>query len=393
MTSSPPRPNTLRGRDIICFSHDWTGDPLSKTHLMRLLSRDNRILWVNSIGYRTPNVSRADLSRALQKLLAATRPMSNPEPNIHVLSPLAIPAYGRPSVRRLNRVLLRFQVRRAMRKLGFTRAVNWVFNPPAAVVAGQLGEEHLIYHCVDEHAAFTGVSAASIEAFEHSLLRSADLSIVSSERLLESRRRISPDTVLVRHGVDFEHFRRALDPDTVVPPDLAALPRPILGFFGLVADWIDLELLRHLATHFSRGSVVLIGKTVTDAKILDGLPNVHFLGRKQYEELPAYCRGFDVALNPFRINELTLNANPLKVREYLAAGLPVVSTPIPEVAALGLCRIADGPEQTIQAVQAALADPGPKAARSEQIRSESWAARLEEIRGHFAAALASRPRR
>jgi glycosyltransferase involved in cell wall biosynthesis len=354
---------------------------------MRLLSRDNRVLWVNSIGYRTPNVSRADLTRAVRKLVAATRRMSNPEPNIHVLSPLAIPAYGRPSVRWLNRILLRYQVKRAMRKLRFQRAINWVFNPPAAVVARQLGEANLIYHCVDEHAAFTGVSAASMESFERALLRSADLSIVSSERLLESRRRINAETVLVRHGVDFEHFRKALDPATVVPAEIATLPHPILGFFGLIADWIDVELLARLARHFSQGSLVLVGKAVTDVSALAALPNVHLLGRKPYGDLPAYCRGFDVALNPFRINELTLNANPLKVREYLAAGLPVVSSPIPEVAALGLCRIAEGPEQTIRAVEEALADPGPSTARSERIRPESWAARLEEIRGHLATAL------
>lgn len=395
-TTAPTDPRTtradvLRGRDIVCFSHDWTGDPLSKTHLMRLLARDNRVLWVNSIGYRTPTVSRADLSRAFRKLIAATRRMSNPEPNIHVLSPLAIPAYGRPTVRWLNRILLRYQVRRAMRRLGFRRAINWVFNPPAAVVARQLGEENLIYHCVDEHAAFTGVSASAIESFEHALMQSADLSIVSSERLLASRRRTNANTVLVRHGVDFEHFGRALDPATVVPADIATLPRPRLGFFGLIADWIDLELLRHLAQHFSNGSLILVGKAATDVSALSGLPNVHFLGRRPYAELPAYCRGFDVALNPFRINELTLNANPLKVREYLAAGLPVVSTPIPEVVALGLCSIAAGPEQTIRAVEDALKDPGPSAQRSEQIRPESWAARLEEIRVHFAAAIDRAP--
>lgn len=89
----------LRGRDILCFSHDWSGDPLSKTHLMRLLARDNRVLWVNSIGYRTPTVSKADASRAFKKLAAATRPLGNPEPNIYVLNPLAVPVYNRPSAR------------------------------------------------------------------------------------------------------------------------------------------------------------------------------------------------------------------------------------------------------------------------------------------------------
>src|ERR1700719_4611647 len=97
----------LVGRDMLCFSHDWSGDPLSKTHLMRLLARDNRILWVNSIGYRTPTVSRRDLGRLWRKLLAATRPLREVEPNLFVLNPLAIPAYGQPWIRALNRGLLR----------------------------------------------------------------------------------------------------------------------------------------------------------------------------------------------------------------------------------------------------------------------------------------------
>ncbi len=389
--AAPRAEEMLRGRDIICFSHDWSGDPLSKTHLMRLLARDNRVLWVNSIGYRTPTVSKADAGRAFKKLIAATGPIRNPEPNIYVLSPLAVPLYGRESVRALNRHLLRLQVRRAMRKLGFRRPVNWVFNPPAAVVAGTLGEEQLIYQCVDEYTAFTGVSGEVMAEFEHRLLRMADLSIVTSERLLRSRSKINPQTVLVRHGVDFAHFSRALDDETAVPEDIAALPRPVIGFFGLVADWVDVDLMAEVAKHFARGSLVVLGKVTTDVSALERLPNVHLLGRKPYEDLPAYCKGFDVALMPFRVNELTLNANPLKVREYLAAGLPVVSTPIPEVEVLGLCRIADGPAATVREIEAALEDPGPARARSEAIRGESWEARLDEIRQHLAALTPRKP--
>src|SRR4051812_48090390 len=143
----------LSGRDMLCFSHDWTGDPLSKTHLMRLLARDNRILWINSIGYRTPSVtSKADMSRAVKKLAAVTTPLREVERNIFVANPLALPLYG-PTGKRLNQLLLRLQVRRAMRKLNFRSPINWVFNPAAAVVAGKLGEDLVIYYCVDEYTA------------------------------------------------------------------------------------------------------------------------------------------------------------------------------------------------------------------------------------------------
>ena len=374
----------LRGRDLLCFSHDWSGDPLSKTHLMRILARDNRVLWVNSIGYRTPTASKADITRAFKKLKAVASSLSEPEPNIFVLNPLAVPIYGQPRIRDLNRRLLRFQVKRAMRKLGFRRPINFVFNPAAAVVAGALGEEQIVYYCVDEYTAFSGVSSRSLAELEESLLRQSDLVVVSAEKLYESKVKINSRTVLIRHGVDSDHFRKALDPATNVPDEIRDLPRPVIGFIGLIADWVDLELIAAVATKFSHGSMVLVGKSTTDTSRLEKVPNVHLLGQKPYESLPGYCKGFDVALVPFRINELTLNANPLKVREYIAAGLPVVSTPIPEVEVLGLCRIGRDRDSFIGEVELALQDPGPNPTRSELISGETWNARVDELRKHMA---------
>ncbi len=382
----------LRGRDILCFSHDWNGDPLSKTHLMRLLALENRVLWVNSIGYRTPSASRADLGRAARKLAAmASAPIRQVEPNLHVLNPIAIPIFGRSWVRAINRRLLQVQVRLALRKLGFQRPINWTFNPAAAIIAGSLGEDLLIYQCVDEYAAFSGVHAQALADLEGQLLRSADLVIVSAERLYGPRVRVNPRTVLVRHGVDHDHFRKALDPDLQVPERLAGLPRPILGYFGLIAaDWVDLDLLAHVARRFASGSLVLIGKTTMDLSALQALPNVHLLGHCPYRDLPAYCKGFDVALVPFPINEATLHSNPLKVREYLAAGLPVVSTAIPEVESLGLCRIGANEADFVRQIKAALNDPGPNQERSESVQNQGWATRLEEIKNHLAAVLDQR---
>lgn len=376
----------LGGRDILCFSHDWSGDPLARTHLMRLLARDNRILWVNSIGHRAPRASGRDLRRALAKARAAAGPVREHEPNIFVLNPIAIPAYGVPGMPWLNRPLLRAQVIPAMRRLGFRRVVNWVANPAAGIVAGALGEEALIYHCNDEATAFAGVPTRSLAALERKILTRADLVIVSSDRLYESKARENPRTVLVRHGVDHAHFRRALDPATTVPAEIARLPHPIIGYFGWMAvDWVDVDLLAHVARQFPAGSLVLVGEVATDLGMLAALPNVHLLGRRPYEALPAFCKGFDTAILPFPVTEVTLNSNPLKVREYLAAGLPVVSTAIPEVEILGQCRIGRDRDEFVEQLRAALRQPGPNAERSESVRHESWEARLDEIRGHLAA--------
>src|SRR4051812_4074087 len=213
-------PDALRGRDLLCFSHDWSSDPLSKTHIMRLLAKRNRVLWVNSIGYRAPTATRSDLSRIFNKLSAATRPLEEVEPNLFVLNPLIVPAYGSPSLQNANRQLLRFQVQRAMKRLEFTRPINWVFNPAAALVAGTLDEEAIVYYCVDEYAALSGVASDSLAALERDLLRKADLVVVSSEQLYQSKSPENATTILVRHGVDFDHFRKALDVRTIIPNEL-----------------------------------------------------------------------------------------------------------------------------------------------------------------------------
>lgn len=377
--------NRLVGRDMLCFSNDWNGDPLSKMHLMKLLARDNRILWVNSIGYRSPSVSKNDLRRACAKVANYLRPVAQVAPNIYVLNPLVLPVYGVPWVKHFNAWLLGRMVRKAMRRLQFRNAINWIFNPAAGVIAGRLGEERVVYYCVDEHTAFTGVSSRALADTEEALIRRADLVFVSAERLYQSKHRVNPRTYLIRHGVDYSHFRKALDLSTTVPEDIARLPRPVIGYFGLIAtDWVDTDLLCRVARRFANGSLVLLGKATMDLTSLRRFPNVHILGRKPYESLPAYCKGFDVALVPFPISEVTLNANPLKAREYLAAGLPVVSTAIPEVDAIGLCRCASDAESFLQQIKQALAQPGCSADRSALMQAESWENRLNEIATHFA---------
>ncbi|MBJ6763912.1 glycosyltransferase [Myxococcaceae bacterium JPH2] len=380
----------LRGRDLVVFSNDWDGDPLSKVHIMRILARDNRVLWVNSIGNRAPKANAHDVRRLAKKLRTFTEGLREVERHIHVLSPLAVPFYGSEVVRLANRELLRWQVLRAMRQLRFQRPLSWSFLPASAPVSGTLGEDFVVYHCVDEFSAFSDTNGRHIAELEARLLRRADLCITSAERLRDSKALLNPRTVLVRHGVDYAHFVKACDAATPIPEDIARLPRPIIGFFGLVAEWVDQAALIATARAHPEGSVVLIGKTMPDCDVgpLRAVSNIHLLGRKPYADLPGYSKAFDVALMPFKVSELTLNANPLKVREYLAAGLPVVSTDLPEVRKVGLCRIARDTEDFVRQVDACLAEGGgPRRERAERIFHESWEARVEEIRRHVGAAL------
>jgi glycosyltransferase involved in cell wall biosynthesis len=171
-----------------------------------------------------------------------------------------------------------------------------------------------------------------------------------------------------------------------VPDDLRALPRPVIGFFGLLADWVDLDLVRAIAMARPDWSFALVGKHATGVGAVRGLPNVHLLGQKPYALLPAYCRGFDVGMIPFRSNALTLRANPLKLREYLAAGLPVVSTSLPEVARYhALVHLAEGTDGFTRAITAALGERSPALdrMRAAAIATESWEARVAEIEYHI----------
>jgi glycosyltransferase involved in cell wall biosynthesis len=258
-----------------------------------------------------------------------------------------------------------------------------VFNPAAGMIAGRLDESQIIYYCVDEYTAFTGASAG-LKQIEDHLFRQADLVVVSAERLFESKKHLNANTHIIRHGTDWQHFRKAIDNKLPTPSDIADLPRPIIGFHGLLADWVDYELIKKVASKFSDCSIVLIGKIAVDAeqkiKVLDGVPNIHLLGRKPYADLPAYCKAFDVALNPFAINDLTLAANPLKVREYLAAGVPVVSTDIPEVRVLSDCLVGKNHDDFIQKVDQALSSSLSPEEISDAVAHESWEAKVDELR-------------
>jgi len=371
----------LEGRDIICFAHDWDSDPTSKTHIMRILAAKNRVLWVNSVGMRRPGASGRDLRRMLVKLKRGLQGSLRVHDHLHVFNPLVLPFPGVRGIERVNSWLLSATLRRSTRRLGFHRPILWTFMPNVGGLVGRLGEGTVIYHCVDEYSAFAGVAAESLNALERDLVRKADLVFTSSEQLCRERQLQNPRTFFVSHGVDVQHFAKALDPSTPIPPDLRGLARPIVGFFGLIAEWLDLRMIRDVAERRPDWSIALVGKATADISVLRDLQNVHLLGPRPYASLPGYCKGFDVGIIPFQINELTLRANPLKLREYLAAGLPVVSTDLPEIRKYEVVRIASDGSGFVREIESALKERGDGHGRrrAETMKVESWEARVEQL--------------
>jgi len=372
----------IKDQDIICFCNDWDGDPLSKKHIMQRLAKHNRVLWVNSVGIRKPTPTASDLKRILKKVREFARGSRQVDDRIHVFSPLAFPFHGSATGRWINRKVLRWSLLRACAQLKFRNPITWVFIPASAEVAGSLGERMLVYHCVDEYSEFTGTDKAGLLALERRLLEKSHCVIVSSDLLLKNKQPHNRNTFLVTHGVDVAHFRKACDPAMEIPDDIRSLKKPIIGFFGLIADWVDLPLIRFLAQSRPQWTFVLIGKVVTALEAVDGLPNVRVLEQKPYASLPGYAKAFDVALLPFVVNELTLAANPLKLREYLAAGLPVVSSAIPEAEKLQhILYTARDHTHFLQLIQTIIDSKktGPQMSISEQMDSESWDAKVEEL--------------
>jgi len=372
----------IEGRDIICFCNDWDGDPLSKKHIMQRLAKRNRVLWVNSVGIRRPEASVSDLKRVIRKVREFGRGSKRVDEGIHVFSPLAFPFHGSAAGRWINRTALRWSLLRVCSQLGLRDPITWVFIPASAEVAGALGERTLVYHCVDEYTEFTGADKAGLLALERQLMEKSHCVIVSSDLLLKNKRRHNRNTFLVTHGVDVEHFRKACVPMTVVPDDIRSLNQPIIGFFGLIADWVDLDLIRFLATSKPKWTFALIGKAATNLAPVEGLPNVHLLGQKPYASLPGYAKAFDVALLPFIVNELTLAANPLKLREYLAAGLPVVSSALPEAEKLKhILHIGRSQTHFLELIQNIIDSQktGPQMSISQHMDSESWDSKVEEL--------------
>jgi glycosyltransferase involved in cell wall biosynthesis len=370
---------------IIAFAKDFHEDPTSNHHVLRHLARTRRVLWLNSLGTRVPRLSSGrDLGKIGRKLGEFARGPVRVENDLWVFSPLVLPLPHHAAARAINRRLLRATIRALRWRLGLREFQLWTFLPTVADYVGTLGESLAVYYCVDEWSMFSYLDRSRTVELERELLAKVDCVFAINAALAESKRRAHPEVHVAPHGVDHADFARALDASTPVPRDVADLPRPIIGFYGTLQDWVDLELVAALARARPSWSIVLIGQVLADASPVAGLPNVHLLGRRRHAELPGYCRSFDVGLIPYRIDERMEFVNPIKLREYLSAGLPVASTAVPEVvrlAAPGDVEIAPDAPGLVDAIERLVAadSPSRRAARSRAMATETWARRVDEV--------------
>jgi glycosyltransferase involved in cell wall biosynthesis len=415
------RVETLSGRDIVCVGfNDWDTELWTNQHhlMARLAANNNNILFIESLGLRRPTFAGRDLRRLARRLrngLAGPRLVElpsrrhgdgetsgSPAPDaarhaasaeaarrpasLHVLSPLVLPFHARPLARRVNRVLLGWLVRRAARKLGMRRPILWGYVPQADALRAPLDAALTIYHCVDDIAAHERIDSASFAAAERAFVAHADLVLASAPGLATRLRTLSDRVALLPNVADTELFAGALA-DGPVDAALAALPAPRLLFTGAIAAAkLDFRLLVELARARRDWSIALIGPVGlgdphTDVSALAAEPNVHLLGARRYEQLPAALRGADVGLIPYARNPLTDSVFPMKVYEYLSAGLPVLATPLPALEGIQEIEFAADADAAVEAVRRMLANNSRAArqARSAQAHGHSWDTRLREI--------------
>jgi glycosyltransferase involved in cell wall biosynthesis len=375
----------LANRNVILFSSDdWaSGLKSSKYHVAVGLAKTNRVLFVNSIGLRNPSASSKDLNRIWQKLVGFLKGCDRISDHLFVFTPLVIPFHRFALIRWINRVILVWTLRLLQWRLRLRSPVLLVFSPTFHEVLGHLGEAGAVYYCIDELKGYREVDSAMLDDMEHRLLAKAACVVCCSQDLVEKKRALNPHVYYLPHGVDWALFRRALDAEQPAPSDIAQLATPRIGFYGFISeDWIDFDLLNAMAERHPEWSIVLIGRTKLDLAAVLRHSNVHFLGVRPFEQLPAYNRAFDVAIIPFVINELTISSNPLKLFEYMASGLPVVSVNIPEVARYStVVHVARDHAEFIRMTEQALSetDQAAKYRRSDLVRSETWENRLEAL--------------
>lgn len=380
-------PRALQGRDIVCVGFaDWETDLwTNQHHLMARLAAGNRVLFVESLGLRRPQLAGRDLRRIARRLRTGLRPPRRRD-GVDVLSPLVLPLHGNSAADALNARLLPALVARAARRLGMERPILWSYVPQAEVLLDALDPSLVVYHCVDDISAHERIDTTGFRAAEARFAARADLVLASAPELIRRMRELSTNVLAAPNVADTALFARALR-DGPVDTALSKLPRPRIVFTGAIsAIKLDLGLLLELARLRRDWSIALVGPVGlgdphTDVGALAREPNVHMLGKRPYEQLPDVLRGADAGLIPYVRSELTASIFPMKVYEYLAAGLPVVATPLPALEGVEGVAIATDAAGFAARLQQELESNGPqrRAERSAAAAAHSWDERLREI--------------
>ncbi|BDY04924.1 glycosyltransferase [Ferrimonas sp. YFM] len=348
---------------MLIFGEDWGRHPSSSQHLALAILDEVEITWVNSIGLRQPGWR--DLGRLLSKGVAIGASKGQKAP-FTVVAPKLWPMASQPWVRSLNRAMLRSQ----LAEHGPFDYV-WCALPSAVEYLDLFPQSQVIYYCGDDFNALSGVDHQKVAPLELRLLEKAHLVCCASESL---RQKLGLETShLLPHGVDLTQFSRPQERPADLPPG------PVLGFYGALAPWLDYDLLAQLADLMPECNLVLIGPNLACPTTLLQRSNVHWLGPRPHASLAAYAQHFDVALLPFRDCPQIQACNPLKMREYLAAGCSVVSTRFEAAQDQAGVDVTEDTEQFLAQVLLRLLSPASRVEQRMSVVGQGWQERGNEL--------------
>jgi glycosyltransferase involved in cell wall biosynthesis len=274
----------------------------------------------------------------------------------------------------------------------FENPIQWFYDPMAVrAFLGHMEEKLNVYDCMDELSKFR-CAPPEIKNRETALLKTAEVVFTGGRRLYEAKRLFNGNCHFFGCGVEVTHFGKALESQTKIPTDLAKLRKPALGYFGVVDERMDYELIAKLADANPKWSIAIVGPVLkVDPESLPARPNLHWLGQREYADLPAYCKGFAACLMPFALNESTEFINPTKALEYMASGRQIISTAVPDVVSnfSSVVKVARSHEEFIEHCRKALAEPDTVAIeRGLRMAGENtWESIVAQLQDHVAAAL------
>lgn len=380
--------NTKIKRDLICFAGcDWWyhNRGLFCPQVMKRLAKDYRVLFINSLGIRVPSLKKDKhaLKKIFRKLFSVARFLRKTDDGMYVFSPLSMPFLKSKLCRRFNEFFLLCQIKFIIALIRLKKPIFYVGCITAFEIVKKMSRQFLIYERTDLFEEMPGTDKNYISSLDMDLSESADLVLYVNRALWEEGVKKNRNSMLIGHGVDFEIFANA-EESNFIPEDIKDIPKPIVGFFGEISTKTsDLMLLEHIARQLSEMSLVLVGPISADVSVLRTYKNIYFLGQKKYEEIPHYGKVFDVAIMPWNKNKWIEFCNPVKVKEYLALGKPVVSTYYPEIEPYSdIIYVAHDYNQFVSHIRKAVEENniGLRLARREKVKFETWDSKVEQIK-------------
>ncbi len=373
--------------EVVCFGgEDWWYHNRGHCDIqfMRQYARHGRVIYVNSVVMRKFNVSEGAMfwQRLLRKAKSIMRGLVRIEDNFWVYSPVTAPVHHLSLARPINARFLREQMRLVTRRLRFKRPLLWVNCPAACDAALALPRTALVYQRTDRFEDHPGVDVAQITRYDRRLKREADVTFYSNYDFYKDEVNECRNAIYVEHGVDYDLFASAADAPEI-PDELRQVDGRIVGFFGGIdSHKFNMELVADVVRKLPDATFAFVGQPSIDTSVLESQPNVVMVGQQPYERIPHYGKCFDVCILPFNRNRWIDAMTPIKLKEYLALGKPVVATPFGELRKYeGLVRIAEDADAFVAAVREAFDDTSSEAAamRRERVTPHSWRSKAVEV--------------